>query len=293
VNETRREKNFGPTQFMSTGKGQKQNLTSTSLSPSATGRRKMSTDDDLVDPELEKEYLDSVRKESSKGKALTSVGGGLLLAVGSTLVNPFLAVPAAIVGIGAGLKMYRDREKNQVDKAEKLLATGDHAAENMPGEEGSSRPPLRRLIFLVRWASLQVVTDLDNGDLKPLRLERVFDETITSFTAWVQRIYYIRAEKSKTKREKETRLLKLHLSPLVRWLESSPSSEAFMMVNHEFSKDATRLIAEGKGDSRIVRRCRTVFPMIVEVYQLFKLVEETKFGQMVLWITEFLRRSDI
>ena len=277
---------------MSSGKNPPQQASSSEAAASPAPNRR-TTDDDLVDPALEKEYLDSVRKESSKGKAWTSVGGGLLLAVGGTLVNPLLAVPAAIVGIGAGLKMYKDREKSQVDKAEKLLATGDHAAENLPGEEGSSRPPLRRLIFLVRWASLQLVTDLDNGDLKPLRLERVFDETIVSFTAWVQRIYYIRAERSRSKREQETRLLKLHLSPLVRWLQSSPNNEAFMMINHEFSKEATRLIAEGKGDARIVRRCRAVFPIIVEVYQLFKIDEETKFGQLVLWITEFLRRSDI
>jgi len=280
---------------MSSGKKPTQEKGSSEPAPSPSTNKRSTTDDDLVDPKLEKEYLDSVRKESSKGKAWTSVGGGLLLAVGGTLVNPLLAVPAAIVGIGAGLKMYKDREKSEVDKAEKLLATGDHAAENLPGEEGSSRPPLRRLIFLVRWASLQVVTDLDNGDLKPLRLERVFDETIVSFTAWVQRIYYIRAERSRSKREQETRLLKLHLSPLVRWLQSSPNNEVFMMVNHEFSKDAIRLIAAGKGDAtaRIVRRCRAVFPIIVEVYQLFKLEEETKFGQLVLWITEFLRRPDI
>ena len=278
---------------MSSGKKETPDTGSSEPGPSPSTSKRPNKDDDLVDPKLEKEYLDSVRKESSKGKAWTSVGGGLLLAVGGTLVNPLLAVPAAIVGIGAGLKMYKDREKSEVDKAEKLLATGDHAAENLPGEEGSSRPPLRRLIFLVRWASLQVVTDLDNGDLKPLRLERVFDETIVSFTAWIQRIYYIRAERSRSKREQETRLLKLHLSPLVRWLQSSPNNEVFMMVNHEFSKDATRLIAEGKGDARIVRRCRAVFPIIVEVYQLFKLEEETKFGQLVLWITEFLRRPDI
>ncbi len=278
---------------MSSGKNQAKETRPAEKGPTPSPNRRSNADDDLVDPELEKEYLESVRKQSSKGKAWTSVGGGLLLAVGGTLVNPLLAVPAAIVGIGAGLKMYKDREKSQVDKAEKLLATGDHAAENLPGEEGSSRPPLRRLIFLVRWASLQVVTDLDNGDMKPLRLERVFDETIVSFTAWIQRIYYIRAERSRSKREQETRLLKLHLSPLVRWLQSSPNNEVFMMVNHEFSKEATRQISEGKGDARIVRRCRAVFPIIVEVYQLFKLEEETKFGQLVLWITEFLRRPDI
>lgn len=255
----------------------------------------VSKEDDLSDSQLEKEYLESVRKESAKGRTMTSVGGGLLLAAGATLLSPLVAIPAAIVGMGAGYKLYKDRERSSVDKAEKLLATGDHAASNLPGEEGSSRPPLRRLIFLVRWASMQVVTDLDNGDLKASRLERVYDETIMSFSAWVQRIYFMRAEKSSAKREQELRLLKLHLSPLVRWLSSSPSSEVFMMVNHEFDKEATRLIKAGdhKQDSRIVRRCRAVFPAIVEVYQLFKLTNESKFGQLVLWMTDFLRRQDI
>ena len=254
-----------------------------------------SNPDDLADPDLEKEYLESVRKESARGRTMTSVGGGLLLAAGATLFSPLVAIPAAIVGMGAGYKMYKDREKSSVDKAEKMLATGDHAADNLPGEEGSSRPPLRRLIFLVRWASMQVATDLDNGDLKPSRLEKVYDETIMSFSAWVQRIYFMRSEKVSAKREQELRLLKLHLSPLVRWLSSSPSNEVFMMVNHEFDKEATKLIKAGdrRHDSRIVKRCRSVFPVIVEVYQLFRLGEESKYGQLVLWMTEFLRRQDI
>lgn len=252
-------------------------------------------DVDLSDPELEKAYLESVRKQSAKGRTTTSVGTGLLLAAGGTLLNPLLAIPAAIVGIGAGYKMYKDRERNSIDRAEKLLSSGDHAAGNLPGEEGSSRPPLRRLIFLARWASLQIATDLDNGDLKPARLERVFDETIMSFSAWVQRIYFMRAEKNTSRREQELRLLKLHLSPMVRWLGSSPSNEVFMMVNHEFDKEASRLIKAGvhSQDSRIVRRCRSVFPVVIEVYQLFKLGEESRIGQLVLWMTEFLRRSDI
>lgn len=269
---------------------------SPSSSPTASGVRIAQEEKDVADPQLEKEYLESVRKDSAKGRTLTSVGGGLLLAAGTTLVNPLLAIPAAIVGIGAGYKMYKERERSRVESAEKLLATGDHAAENIPGEEGSSRPPLRRLIFLVRWASLQVATDLDNGDLKPLRLERVFDETILSFSAWVQKIYTMRAERSKHKREQELRLLKLHLSPLVRWLGSSPSNEIFMMVNYEFSKE---LFAILKNDSRnldtprIIRRCRSVFPIVVEVYQLFHLGEDSKLGQLVLWITDFLRTPSV
>ena len=265
-------------------------------SPPSISHRKSKKDEELVDAELEKEYIESVRKQSAKGRTLTSVGGGLLLAAGGTLVNPLLAIPAAIVGISAGYKMYKERERNQVDKAEKLLATGDHAADNLPGEEGSSRPPLRRLIFLVRWASLQVATDLDNGDLKPIRLERVFDETILSFSAWVQGIYLTRAERSKTKRDQAQRLLKLHLSPLVRWLGSSPSNEVLMMVNHEFGKEAVAAIKSNntkKDESRIVRRCRAVFPLIVEVYQLFKLEEESKVGQLVFWITDFLRKKEV
>ena len=261
-------------------------------SPSSAVPRRSKRDDDIADSQLEKEYLESVRKDSARGRTLTSVSGGLLLAAGTTLVNPLFAIPAAVVGIGAGYKLYKQREKQRVENAEKLLATGDHAAENLPGEEGSSRPPLRRLIFLVRWASLQIVADLDNGDVKPLRLERVFDETILSFSAWVQRIYYVRAERSKSKRERELRLLKLHLSPLVRWLGSSPSNEAFMMVNHEFAKETLKLIAANnhREDARIVRRCRSVFPVIVEIYQLFHLNDETKLGQIVLWITDFLRK---
>jgi hypothetical protein len=249
----------------------------------------------LADSQLEKEYLESVRKESAKGRTMTSVGGGLLLAAGATLFSPLVAIPAAIVGMGAGYKLYKEREKNSVEQAEKMLATGDHAATNLPGEEGSSRPPLRRLIFLVRWASMQVVTDLDNGDLKATRLERVFDETIMSFSAWIQRIYYMRAEKSSVKKEQELRRLKLHLSPLVRWLSSSPSNEVFMMVNHEFDKEISKLIKSDthSQDSRILKRCRSVFPVVIEVYQLFKLDEESKYGQIVLWITEFLRRQDI
>lgn len=251
--------------------------------------------DDLADAELEKEYLEAVRKETAKGRTLTSVGGGLLLAAGATLFSPIVAIPAAIVGMGAGYKMYKDRERSSVDKAEKMLATGDHAANNLPGEEGSSRPPLRRLIFLARWASMQVVTDLDNGDLKPSRLERVYDETIMSFSAWVQRIYFMRSEKVSSKKEHELRLLKLHLSPLVRWLSSSPSNEVLMMVNHEFDKEATRMIKKNEqaGFARIIKRCRSVFPVVIEVYQLFKLGEESKYGQLVLWMTEFLRRHDI
>ena len=255
--------------------------------------------DDLVDPALEKDYLESVRKQTAKGRTITTVGSGLLLAAaGGTFLGPLVAIPAAIVGMGAGYRMFKNRERRQVDKAEKMLATGDHAAENLPGEEGSSRPPLRRLVFLARWASLQIATDLDNGDLRPVRLERVFDETILSFSAWVQRIYYARAEKKASKREQHMKLLKLHLSPLVRWLGSSPSNEVFMMVNHEFAKDAMKSISDGGGSNqkeypRIVRRCRSVFPVIVEVYQLFKLGEESKLGQVVLWITEFLRRHKI
>ena len=264
-------------------------------SPVSANQRKSKSTEDLDDPSLEKEYLESVRKETAKGRTLTSVGSGLLLAAGTTLVNPLLAIPAAIVGIGAGYKMYKEREKSEVDKAEKLLATGDHAAENLPGEEGSSRPPLRRLIFLVKWASLQVATDLDNGDLKPIRLEKVYDETIISFSAWIQRVYYVRAEKSKTKRERQMKLLKLHLSPLVKWLGTSPSHEVFMMVNHEFEKDSTRLIrqADPRDHARIVKRCRSVFPVLVEVYQLFKLEEESRLGLIVSWIGDFLRKPEI
>ena len=256
---------------------------------------KGSKEDEIIESQLEKEYLESVRKESAKGRTLTSVGGGLLLAAGATLLSPIVAIPAAIVGMGAGYKLYKDREKSSVQQAEKMLATGDHAASNLPGEEGSSRPPLRRLIFLVRWASMQVVTDLDNGDLKASRLERVFDETLMSFSAWIQRIYFMRAEKSSVKKEQELRLLKLHLSPIVRWLSSSPSNEVFMMVNHEFGKEVTTLIKSDNhtGYSRIVRRCRSVFPVVIEVYQLFKLDEESKYGQIVLWITDFLRRQDV
>lgn len=274
---------------------QRADSASPSSSPSSSLTRKSKSTDAAADSQLEKEYLESVRKDSARGRTLTSVSGGLLLAAGTTLVNPLLAIPAAIVGIGAGYKLYKDRERNRVLTAEKLLASGDHAAENIPGEEGSSRPPLRRLIFLTRWASLQIATDLDNGDLKPLRLERVFDETILSFSAWVQRIYYMRAEKSRSKREHELRLLKLHLSPLVRWLGSSPSNEIFMMVNHEFSKQVTRLLAanDHSEDVRIVCRCRSVFPQLVEVYQLFHLGEESKFGQIILWITHFLRKPNV
>jgi hypothetical protein len=252
-------------------------------------------DDELSEDKLEKEYLESVRKESARGRTMTSVGGGLLLAAGATLFSPIVAIPAAIVGMGAGYKLYKDRERSSVDKAEKMLLTGDHAASNLPGEEGSSRPPLRRLIFLVRWASMQVANDLDNGDLKSSRLERVYDETVMSFSAWVQRIYFMRAEKSVVRREQELRLLKLHLSPLVRWLSSSPSNEVFMMVNHEFDKESTKLIKAGKREqeARIIRRCRSVFPVIIEVFQLFKLDDESKYAQIVHWITEFLRRQDI
>lgn len=272
-----------------------------SSSSSASSSRKSSEDvkdfkeDDLLDPALEKEYLESVRKQTAKGRTITTVGSGILLAAaGGTILGPLVAIPAAIVGMGAGYRMFKNRERRQVDKAEKMLATGDHAVENLPGEEGSSRPPLRRLIFLARWASLQIATDLDNRDLKPARLERVFDETILSFSAWVQRIYFARAEKKASKRDQEVKLLKLHLSPLVRWLGSSPSNEVFMMVNHEFAKDAEKLIKSGGVQStRIVKRCRSVFPLIVEVYQLFKLGEESKFGQVVLWITDFLRRREI
>ncbi len=213
-------------------------------------------------------------------------------------MNPFLAVPAAIVGIGAGYKMYKDREKSSVEKAEKMLTLGDNGGGiHSIGDEGSSRPPLRRLIFLVRWASLQVATDLDNGDIKAQRLERVFDETIMSFSAWIQRIYYVRAEKSRSKREHELRLLKLHLSPIVRWLQSSPSSEVFMMVNHEFSKEMHRCIDAGdrSQEGRFVRRCRSVFPAVIEISQLFKLdnPEESRFGLLVDWITNFLRKPQV
>ena len=270
---------------------------------SSSGSSRKSSEDlndlkgvDLVDPSLEKDYLESVRKQTAKGRTITTVGSGILLAAaGGTILGPLVAIPAAIVGMGAGYRMFKNRERRQVDKAEKMLASGDHAADNLPGEEGSSRPPLRRLIFLARWASLQIATDLDNGDLKPARLERVFDETILSFSAWVQRIYYARAEKKAYKRDQDEKLLKLHLSPLVRWLGSSPSNEVFMMVNHEFAKEAAKLVVEGseKDHTRIVRRCRSVFPVIVEVYQLFKLGEESKVGQLVLWISEFLRQKNI
>lgn len=262
--------------------------------PSPRSERKKVVPGDLEDQELEQEYLESVRKETAKGRTMTSIGGGLLLAAGTTLVNPLLAVPAAIIGIGAGYKMYKERERSSVENAEKMLTLGD-----TPGvaSEGSSRPPLRRLIFLVRWASLQIATDLDNGDIKASRLERVYDETILSFSAWVQRIYYVRAEKSKTKRDQEERLLKLHLSPLVRWLQSSPSTEVLMMVNHEFSKEMAACIASSdrSQEGRFVRRCRSVFPAIIEVSHLFKLdnPDESRYGQLVDWISNFLRKPDI
>ncbi|KAF4672307.1 hypothetical protein FOL47_000692 [Perkinsus chesapeaki] len=141
------------------------------------------------------------------------------------------------------------------------------------------RPSLKRLKFLVSWAKLQVEESLphiqravNTGDnvritQQAVRLEKILDEVVMSFSPWVQRQYLVRAEKDKAKRHRGIMLIKIHLVPLYRFLGGETVHKAVSFCNAEFL-DRWQ---EGDVDpENVLQRCRGVFPTVLETVVIIR-----------------------
>jgi hypothetical protein len=209
---------------------------------------------------LDQAFEDDFQKHLKKSNKMTrysmgAVGAGIGGAVGF-FASPVVIPGLVIAGLAGGAGGYQWSKR----QGKKLLQK--HGAGGVNGVNSnaqSQRPTLRRLRYLARWGSWQLVEYSSAPD--DWRLA-VLDEVVRSFSPWVQALFLARARARGSVPETDAEALEIfqHLAPLYKWLQKKSTSEVIIeacgIVAEVFKAEAV----EGEH----AELCRVVFPTILE-----------------------------